>query len=304
MATRRAGKSVVAAVGVLAVLAACGSGRDASAPPSSPGSDVSTTSASAPPDLGFGPDGPTRLSCSGSPGFDPALVAEGGLPLPPGEREAVMEALSSIAAEAGVDAPEVLQGHEMADVRFAALWREQVAGRAQLGVILTAAPEFDLPQDQLVTVESTGTRSWQVVGWGGPCWAAPALPVGLSWAQVALPGGSTGADGDTSSSTASARPTSSGTTIAVLVSEIECTSARDPEPHLQTPLVVQTEEAVTVYWTTRSAEGDQTCPGNPWVPREIVLDEPLGDRPLLDGSRWPAQPLGAADALPEDSAGG
>jgi hypothetical protein len=76
------------------------------------------------------------------------------------------------------------------------------------------------------------------------------------------------------------------------VNELDCTSSRDPAPFLHDPYVVETDESVTVYWTSTPPEGGQTCPGNPSVSRPLPLDEPLGDRELLDGSTYPPSPVG------------
>ena len=78
---------------------------------------------------------------------------------------------------------------------------------------------------------------------------------------------------------------------ALQVNEIDCTSSRDPAPYLHEPFVVETAESVTVYWTSTPPEGNQTCPGNPTVSRPLPLDEPLGDRQLLDGSTYPPSPV-------------
>ena len=76
------------------------------------------------------------------------------------------------------------------------------------------------------------------------------------------------------------------------VNEVECTSARDPSPYLHDPYVVETDESVTVYWTSTPPQGGQDCPGNPSVSRPLPLSEPLGDRELLDGSTYPPSPVG------------
>ena len=56
-------------------------------------------------------------------------------------------------------------------------------------------------------------------------------------------------------------------------------------------VVMETERAVTVYWTSTRPEGIQRCPGNPVVKRILELRAPLADRPLLDGSTWPPGPV-------------
>ncbi|GAA1117595.1 hypothetical protein GCM10009582_13530 [Arthrobacter flavus] len=73
---------------------------------------------------------------------------------------------------------------------------------------------------------------------------------------------------------------------------MDCTGARDPAPFLATePVVVETEDEVTVYWTSQQIQGGADCPGNPWVERTLQLDQALGDRTLMDGSTWPPAPV-------------
>ena len=85
------------------------------------------------------------------------------------------------------------------------------------------------------------------------------------------------------------------TEVIVDVHETACTSARDPGPFLDEPAVVSTDESVTVYWTSEPPVGGANCPGNPTSQQVLTLDEPLGDRPLLDGSRWPPVLVGQDD---------
>ena len=85
-------------------------------------------------------------------------------------------------------------------------------------------------------------------------------------------------------------PTS--TTLSLRLREASCTGARDPRPHLGTPEVVETDESVTIRWTSAAIDGAATCQANTWVPGTVELAAPLGDRVLLDASRWPAHPIG------------
>jgi len=78
-----------------------------------------------------------------------------------------------------------------------------------------------------------------------------------------------------------------GAQLDLLVSEVECTSARDPEPYLREPVIVETSQSVTIYWATEALRAAASCPGNPWVARTVTLEEPLGDRALRDGSGYP-----------------
>jgi hypothetical protein len=92
-------------------------------------------------------------------------------------------------------------------------------------------------------------------------------------------------------SAAAADAESSGTSITAMVSERECTSARDPSPYLNDRIVVESDNTVTVYWTSTPPDGAQYCTGNPSVERRITLTRPLGNRTLLDGSTWPPTPV-------------
>lgn len=52
-----------------------------------------------------------------------------------------------------------------------------------------------------------------------------------------------------------------------------------------------TADTVTVYWTSEPP-GTAECPSNPAVATTLTLPEALGERRLLDGSRWPPVPFG------------
>jgi hypothetical protein len=110
----------------------------------------------------------------------------------------------------------------------------------------------------------------------GSCRLTPVLDQRAKWANLSAPAG--GLDRTTTSPT-------------VGVTEIECTSGRDPSAFLNEPYVVETEESVTVYWTSEPPRGAQNCIGNRPVDRTLTLDEPLGERELLDGSVYPPHPV-------------
>lgn len=84
------------------------------------------------------------------------------------------------------------------------------------------------------------------------------------------------------------------TDIQVGVTEMACTGARDPLPHLNEPQVVTDDRAVTVYWTSRrdAPAGEAfSCPGPMPTMTRLHLGEPLGDRKLLDGSVYPPRKI-------------
>lgn len=135
----------------------------------------------------------------------------------------------------------------------------------------------DGPLDRAMTftVRRDGD-GWTFAG-SGDCQLRPLLDEGVSWAEV----------------TAETALDPAASVLTVGVNELSCTGSRDPLPFLRDPVLIETEETVTVYWTSTPPEGAQTCPGNPTVSQKLSLDAPLGDRPLLDGSRWPPTPIGS-----------
>ena len=125
----------------------------------------------------------------------------------------------------------------------------------------------------VMSIEREGDR-WAFAG-GGSCRLEVQLtePEGQpSWVEV------------------TGREAGAGTAIRVLVNERQCTSGRDPLPHLREPQVTYAEDEVVVYWTSDPGTGG-TCVGIPPVTTTLDLDEPLGDRVLLDGSTWPPRPV-------------
>ncbi len=139
------------------------------------------------------------------------------------------------------------------------------AGPAR-GAVLAS---FRVTKDE--RLEPTGT---------GGCRLEVAVPEGRDRVEVTAPEG--GVDAST-------------TSPEVLVSEIECTSARDPRPYLGAPDVVETDDRVLVTLTSEASAGGD-CPSNPRVPLTLQLDQPLGDRQLYDAGTWPPTPIRVAPA--------
>ena len=274
---------------LLVAVAACGDQGDGVAGPSAADDSATTTQAGAHPWLTA--DGDTLVTCSGDPAFPVSRVAEGGLEVTPETAEEILATLEQMKQDFGLDAPRPLQKAEADEVPWAVLWDEPAGDTDQIGILLAepGTTEFDLHTDEYASLEWSG-ESWRASSWSGTCGARPLLPVDRSWAQVALPD----APSAPSEATDQARSTdqagaTAGGTIDLMVSEIDCTSGRDPEPFLGEPVVIETAEAVTVYWTTERNTGDASCPGNPWVARTVTLGEPLGGHELLDGSTYPPQ---------------
>jgi hypothetical protein len=226
-------------------------------------------------------NGDVLVTCHDSPAFPASLAAQGGLEVQPGEAEEIVDALAHLKGMGGIDAPGPLQSVEAEQVKWAVLWWDSSSEGETLGLLVAppGSTGFSLDSDESVTLEWQDGQ-WRASSWSGTCGARPVLPAYSAWAQIALPADATNP---------------AGTSVDLLVSEIQCTSARDPEPFLADPVVVETDGTVTVYWTTEQMTGDATCPSNPWVPRTIQLKGPLGDRPLLDGSTWPPARVTVAD---------
>jgi hypothetical protein len=75
--------------------------------------------------------------------------------------------------------------------------------------------------------------------------------------------------------------------IRALVHEQACANGQSAEGRILPPTIVYGTDEVTVTVIVQSIVGGAECPGNPRTPYTIELDEPLGDRTLLDGGQLP-----------------
>ena len=75
--------------------------------------------------------------------------------------------------------------------------------------------------------------------------------------------------------------------VPLLVTERGCNSGEGAEGRIEVASLRQTGAAVEVVITVRPRGGGQDCQGNPPTPFTLTLDEPLGDRDLLDASAVP-----------------
>ena len=211
-------------------------------------------------------DGEVQVSCGGPPGWSPSVMAAGIQPPVP-EAE-ISAALDAVATQPGlsVETRRVLPDGGRTPWRVLA--GDEDLLHLGLGTWTVDGPAEDAHSMVLERVD--GVWTWRG---HGDCGLRPLLADDdTSWAEL------TASDG-------------TGTVVTVSVSERECTSGRNPEAFLREPVMVQEEHSVTVYWTTTPPDGFESCPGNPSVERTITLDEPLGDRRLLDGSTWPPRPV-------------
>lgn len=76
----------------------------------------------------------------------------------------------------------------------------------------------------------------------------------------------------------------------VRVFEKACASGASPEGRIVGPAVIPVEDSLIVILGTRPPPGPQTCEPGPPATVRVELPQPLGDRQLLDGSSFPAEP--------------
>jgi hypothetical protein len=100
-------------------------------------------------------------------------------------------------------------------------------------------------------------------------------------------------------------PDPSASVVKMWYQETACAGGRAPDGRAVIPYLTETSDAASVLVLVEQNSGGATCQSNPWVPLTVTLDEPLGDRTVLDGSILPGRPLTwppAADDLGIDPA--
>jgi hypothetical protein len=116
----------------------------------------------------------------------------------------------------------------------------------------------------------------------GQCRLQPVVPDGMSLAEWWLDPGRPA-------------PSPNAVEVAILVRETACASGQSPEGRILAPTVVVSPDAVTVAIGIVHRPGGQDCPGNPAHPMLLILPEPLGNRLLLDGGKYPPPPVSNQD---------
>ncbi|MDQ6794756.1 MAG: hypothetical protein M3067_08080 [Chloroflexota bacterium] len=104
------------------------------------------------------------------------------------------------------------------------------------------------------------------------------------------------------------RPGAKDRTFTALVLERACASGHSSDGRIGPPLVSYAPDTVTLIFGVRPRPGGQDCQGNPPGRYRVTLDQPLGDRQLLDGGSLPPRdatvapdpPLGAPAGQPAD----
>lgn len=80
------------------------------------------------------------------------------------------------------------------------------------------------------------------------------------------------------------------TRLPLLVQEQECASGRSATGRIEDPDVDYRADSVVITIRVRDRGGEQSCQANPDTRLVLRLDEPLGNRTLLDGGRRPPAP--------------
>jgi hypothetical protein len=94
-----------------------------------------------------------------------------------------------------------------------------------------------------------------------------------------------------------AAPSPDTTELQVLVWEMACSGGRPATGRMSSPIVDYGDGTLTMTISVKTMTGPQTCPGPPGTPAVVVLPQPLGNRSLLDGHTYPAQPPTPDSAL-------
>ncbi len=85
--------------------------------------------------------------------------------------------------------------------------------------------------------------------------------------------------------------------IELEVYERACASGQSAEGRVEIVEQELSDEQLSLVVGVRPLDGAQDCPGNPPTPVTIELDEPLGDRMVVDASTLPPQPLELSPTL-------
>ncbi|MFD2028589.1 hypothetical protein [Promicromonospora aerolata] len=87
-------------------------------------------------------------------------------------------------------------------------------------------------------------------------------------------------------------PDAASSEVPVLVTEIDCASGKPADGRVRVEHLVELEDRVELVIGVEAPPGDgQNCPSNPPTPFTIELDEPLGNRTLVDVAVYPEREL-------------
>ncbi|WP_144121311.1 hypothetical protein [Catellatospora sichuanensis] len=82
-------------------------------------------------------------------------------------------------------------------------------------------------------------------------------------------------------------PAPSATSVDILVTEMACNGGRSADGRIADPEISYEDDRIVVTMRTVPRGGANTCQENPETPYRLELDEPLGDRVLMDGTLDP-----------------
>lgn len=260
---RRAAAAVAVALSGLLFLASCGdeepevstttdadSGEE---PAKDAGSDGGQGSASA---SATAPIGPMMVSC-GAVQLDGTPVDPSSFP-PLGDREDEID-LTSIQGE-----------HEIFETHDWYVAEESGDELALLGV--PHDPDPDAAHYAYATLAREGD-SWVPSQWGGCRVSVEAE--GWGNARFVLE--------------PDVEPDPESATLPLQAWEVECANGEPPEGREVRPVVLnENDETVSIVVLVEPVTGGANCPSNPAFTVDVELDQPLGDRTVLDASMDPA----------------
>lgn len=226
-----------------------------------------------------GIDGSPGSMSDGRDGSDSRELACGDATFPEGEL-ATMPTLDTLPDEVLQAADDT--GEPALDTSLD--WR--VAEASEDEVVLIRA--FDPAEPAAARGETHGTARV------APITGAPNIPDGtwFVWGGASCSPRLAEAAGDDQAEVRLAEtPSADATELELLVREWRCASGRSAEGRIDLDELTLTDEEVRVRVSVRPRSGGQDCQGNPWTPFTVDLDEPLGDRTVVDAALVPARPL-------------
>ncbi len=87
------------------------------------------------------------------------------------------------------------------------------------------------------------------------------------------------------------------TSLNLLATERECASGQAPVDREIVPVVAETDRHIEIVVLVEPVEGGAECPSNPAFPITIELDQPVGERRIMDMAFEPSTELQVATAV-------
>lgn len=79
--------------------------------------------------------------------------------------------------------------------------------------------------------------------------------------------------------------------LALSVTEMACNSGEDAQGRIEVVSIEESADQVRLVLGITPRDGAQNCPSNPATPFTVTLDDPVGDREILDASLVDPRPL-------------